>query len=429
MYLRGSKWNMRRRQPKINWFLVVLVVILIAVVTYVDRWILPNTTTPFIPTPTATRDPESYVTEAQADFTNGKLDDAISTYLEAIRINPKDPTIYLALARVQIFAGKYADALVNAENSLLLNPNSSMAQALRGWALTEQGNYTAADDSLQNALRLDPNNGQAHAYNAFLYGEMFENSAGPYVNPIQTAIDESRTATNLAPDNLEAHWARAYVYQLTGNQELAVQEYLAAININKNISEIHLELGVTYKALGVIDQAIQQYTLSITLDPNNYLPELYSSRALASIGQFTQAEQYANADVQDAPTDPYVRGNWGYMLYKSNDWPSAITQLSLTVNGGKTTDGQTVQPLPPSNTDTWVSTYYYTYALVLAQSDLCSQALPLTQTILDAFRSNDIAVYNAQYAQNICAKNLGTAAPQISITPQASTTLASTPTP
>ncbi len=421
---------MRRRQPRINWFLVILMVVLIGVVTYIDRFILPTAQTPFMPTPTATRDPESYVTEAQGDFADGKLQDAINTYLEAIRITPKDPSLYIALARVQIFAGKYADALVNAENSLLLNSNSSMAQALRGWALAEQGKYTAADDSLQNALRLDPNNAQAHAYDAFLYGKMFENSAGPYIHPIETAINESRTATTLGPDNLEAHWARAYVYQLTGNQELAVQEYLAAININKNISEIHLELGVTYKALGVIDQAIQQYTLSITLDPNNYLPELYSSRALASIGQFTQAEQYASAAVQDAPTDPYVRGNWGYMFYKLNDWSSAITQLSLTINGGETTDGQPVQPLPPSKDDPWVSTYYYTYAIVLAQSNLCNQALPLTQTILDVFRSNDIAVYNAQYAQNLCAKNIGTASPQQgTTTPQRSATPGTTPTP
>ena len=420
---------MRRRQPRINWFLVILVVILIAVVTYVDRFILPTAQTPFMPTPTATRDPESYVTEAQGDFSNGKLDDAINAYLEAIRITPKDPSIYIALARVQIFDGKYADALVNAENSLLLNPNSSMAQALRGWALTEQGNYTAADDSLKNALRLDPNNGQAHAYEAFLYGKMTENSSGPYVNPIETAKDESRTATSMAPDNLEAHWARAYIYQLTGNQELAVQEYLAAININKNISELHLELGVTYKALGVIDQAIQQYTLAITLDPTNYLPELYSSRALASIGQFTQAEQYASAAVQDAPNDPYVIGNWGYMLYKLNDWPSAIRELSLTINGGQTADGKTVQALPPSNNDPWISTYYYTYALVLAQSNLCSQALPLTQTIMDAFRQNDIAVYNAQYAQNFCAKNIGTASPQGTASPKASATPRMTPTP
>jgi tetratricopeptide (TPR) repeat protein len=269
---------------------------------------------------------------------------------------------------------------------------------------------------------MDPNNGLAHAYKAFLYGKMFENSAGPDINPIQTAIDESRAATTLAPDSLEAHWARAYVYQLTDNPELAIQEYLAAININANISEIHLQLGVTYKATGVIDQAIQQYTLANTLNPSDYLPELYSSRALATVGQFIQAEQYASAAVQDAPADPYLHGNWGYMLYKNNEWPSAIEQLSLTINGGKTADGLTIQPLPPSNNDSWVAIYYYTYALVLAQSDRCSEALPLTQTILDAFRANEYAVYNAKYAQNFCAKTIGTASPQSSPTPGPSPT-------
>jgi tetratricopeptide (TPR) repeat protein len=413
---------MRRRRPGINWLLVVVVVILIAIFTYLDRFFLPTAQTPFFPTPTVTRDPESYATEAEGLFTEGKLLQAIDTYMEAIRIKPNDPALYIAVARVQIFAGKYDDALVNAENSLLLNPNSSMAQAVRGWAETQKGNYTAADDSLQNALRLDPNNPLAHAYDAFLYGKMFENSTGPYINPIQTAIDESRTATSLAPNSLEAHWARAYIYQLTANPELAIQEYQAAININKNISEIHLQLGVTYKAMGVIDQAVQQYTLANTLNPSDYRPDLYSSRALASIGQYIQAEQYANAAVQNAPTDPYLHGNWGYMLYKINEWPTAIEQFSLTINGGKTADGQTIQPLSTTNTDSWISIYYFTYALVLAQSDRCSEALPLTQTILDAFRSNDIAVYNAKYAQDFCAKNIGTASPRASATPGPSPT-------
>jgi tetratricopeptide (TPR) repeat protein len=326
-------------------------------------------------------------------------------------------TLYIACARVQIFAGKYDDALVNAENSLLLNPNSSMAQAVRGWALTQKGDYSTADESLQNALRMDPNNGLAHAYDAFLYGKLTENSVGAYVNPIQTGIDESRAATTLAPNSLEAHWARAYIYQLTDNRELAVQEYLAAININKNISEIHLQLGVTYKALGVVDQAIQQYTLANTLNPSDYRPELYSSRALATIGQYIQAEQYANAAVQDLPADAYLRGNWGYMLYKNNDWPTAIEQFTLAINGGKTKDGQTIQPLATNNNDSWVPIYYYTFALALAQSDRCSEALPLTQTILDIFRANEYAVYNANYAQDFCAKNIGTASPQASATP------------
>jgi tetratricopeptide (TPR) repeat protein len=395
------------------------VVILIAIVTYVDRFVLPTAQTPFLPTPTATRNPESYVTEAEALFADGKLLQAIDTYKEAIRIDPSNPVLYIALARVQIFAGKNDDALVNAENSLLLNPNNSMAYAVRGWAQSQKGDYAAADDSLKNAIRLDPNDGLAHAYTAFLYGKMYENNAGPSVDPIQTAIDESRTATTLSPNSLEAHWARAYVYQLTDNRELAVQEYLAAININKNIAEVHLQLGVTYKALGVIDQAIQQYTLANTLNPSDYLPELYSSRALASIGQYVQAGQYADAAVQDSPLDPYLRGNLGYMRYKNNDWAGAIEQFSLAINGGQTADGQTIQPLTPSNTDVWIPIYYYTFALALAQSDRCSEALPLTQTILDVFRSDEYAVYNANYAQGLCGKQIGTVTPQALVTPTA----------
>jgi hypothetical protein len=58
MYLRGSKWSMRKKRPRINWFLIVIVVILIAMITYVDRFILPTAQSPFLPTLTATRDPE-----------------------------------------------------------------------------------------------------------------------------------------------------------------------------------------------------------------------------------------------------------------------------------------------------------------------------------------------------------------------------------
>ena len=135
---------MRQRRPHVNWFLVVMVVLLIAIVTYVDRFILPTAQTPFMPTLTATRDPESYVTDAENLFAEGKLLQSIDSYMEAIRIKPDDPSIYIALARVQIFAGKYDEALVNAENSLLLNPNNSMAHGVRAWALTQTGDYACS---------------------------------------------------------------------------------------------------------------------------------------------------------------------------------------------------------------------------------------------------------------------------------------------
>jgi len=257
---------MRQRRPRINWVLVVVVLVLIAIVTYIDRYILPTATSPFLPTMTPTREAESYAVEAGNLFDQGKLLPSVDTYREAIRINPEDPSLYLALARVEIFAGQYDEALTNAEDSLLLNNNNSMAYAVRGWALTYKQAWTDADESLKSALRLDQTNGQAHAYNAFLYGKMYENNAGPYPNPIQTAIDESNTAISLAPNSLEARWARAYILTLTSsdNLEQAVEQYKLAIEINKNIAQIHLELGVTYRLLGVIDKALEEYTQANT---------------------------------------------------------------------------------------------------------------------------------------------------------------------
>jgi tetratricopeptide (TPR) repeat protein len=421
MYLRGSKWSMRPRRTRINWFLVVTVVILIAVVTYVDRFILPTAQTPFIPTLTATRNPESYVTDAENLFAEGKLLQSIDTYMEAIRIKPDEPSIYTALARVQIFAGNYDEALVNAENSLLLNPNNSMAHAVRAWALTQKGDYVAADNSLKEALRLDPTNGIIQAYKAFLYGKMYENNAGPYIDPITVAIEASQSAVTLAPNSLEAHWARAYILQITDNREQAVQEYLLAIQINPNISEIHLELGVTYKGLGVIESAIQQYTLANTYNPSDIRPYLYSSRALASIGEYAKATQYAESAVANDPTNPYLRGNWGFMLYKDFNWPEAMVQLSLAVNGGMNEGGQTVQAQPLTADDTRIAEYFYVYAILLAKSNLCGEALPVTQLLLTNVPNNPDAVYNVNYVQQICAQSLGTPSPA-SGTPKAVST-------
>jgi tetratricopeptide (TPR) repeat protein len=429
MYLRGSKWSMRQRRPRINWFLIVMVVLLIVIVTYLDRFILsPGITLPGLPTLTATRNPESYASEAQGLFDDGKLSQAIDTYLEAIRIKPDDPTLYISLARVQIFAGQYDKALVNAENSLLLNPNSSMAHAVRGWALTylalnDPADYTKADDSLKTAIKLDPNNGLAHAYNAFLYAAMYVNGEGPYADPIQTAIAESQAAITISPTSLEAHWARAYILQITANYTQAVVEYQKAISINKKISEIHLQLGVTYKAMSGTDQtyitqALQEYNQANTLNPSDPLPNEYSSRALASIGQFGQAAQFAEQAVKNAPTDPYLRGNWGYMLYKNTQINDALTQLSLAINGGLSEDGQTIQPVSPTSSDTWVSKYYYVYAILLALNDRCGEVLPLTQKILNYFRSDQYAAPNVDYALSLCAASLGTPSLKPSETPR-----------
>src|SRR5271157_20793 len=428
MYLRGSNWNMRQRRKPTNWFLVIFLVVLIAVVAYLDRFVVPTVQPPFLPTPTVTRDPESYATEADGLFNQGKLSQAIDTYNEAISIKPSDPSLYIALAQVQVFAGKYDDALTSAKNALLLNANNSMAQAVLGWAETQKDflaqtpDFTDADTSIKHALQLDPNNGLAHAYYAFLLGDMDQTDTGPYTDPIKSAIAESNAAISLAPDSLEAHWARGFILQITGNYEQSIPEYQAAINHNGNIAQLHLELGATYKYVGDIDKAIQEYTRANTLNPSDPTPSLYSSRALGQIGEYGKAVQYAQQAVSDSPTAPNLHGNLGVWLYKEPDWVDALPELALAVNGGKTADGQTIPPQPLSGTDAHFAQYYYTYAILLAKYNRCSEALPITQLLLTSVPNDADAVYNAQYAQGLCSASLGTPSATPSATPKVTPT-------
>jgi tetratricopeptide (TPR) repeat protein len=422
MYLRRkTKWSMTRKHYKVNWFLVTVLLILIAMGAYVDRVIVPNIPPPFVPTATPTRSPESFVVEAGTFFTDGKLLQAIDFYQQAVRANPNDDAVYVAMARVQIYAGLYKDAQASAEAALLLNSINPLAHAVRAWALDFQGDYLGAEAAIKRALELDPNNGFAHAIYTEILVDSVLSGTGTFDN-LTKAAEESRVALALAPDTIESHRARGYVLEATANYEEAIAEYQAAIAINPNIPDLHLALGRNYRAQQVYDLAVEEFTRANALNPSDPEPDRLISRTYATIGEFAKAAQYAESAVKDAPADASLRGNYGVMLYHTADWSEAAIQLGLAINGGRTEQGDVIEAIPLT-TDTRVAEYYFTYALALARLARCGEALPIANQILGRVPSDEIAVANANEVFSICEKNLSVtpaatlAGPTATITP------------
>jgi len=415
---------MAKKRKPIHPFRILVLLSLIAAAVYFNKVVVPTIPPLFTASPTPTRAPETYLTEAEGLFNDGKLLQAISVYKQAIGSQPTNPATYIALARVQIFAGQYEDALTSSEDALLLSGNNSMAYAVRGWAYSKQGNYEDAETSLKKAISIDANNGLAHAYYAELLGLMYQNNSGPF-DSIDLASEESRVAATLAPNTIEANYARGFILEITDNRELAVQAYLAAININPNISELHLALGRTYKGLGALANAIDEYTLANTLNPSDPLPNLYTSRAYAASGDFAKAVQSAELAVNTSPTDAYMIGNLGLMLYRNFQWPESVIQYSLAIHGGRTEDGKVIEPLQLTGNDLYITIYYYTYALVLAHTNHCGEVVDIARTILEKVPSDGDAVFNAQAALDQCGNTLLTPSP----TTNAQPTLQVTPTP
>jgi tetratricopeptide (TPR) repeat protein len=262
---------MTRKRYRVNWFLIAILSILIAMGVYVDRVIVPTIPPPFVPTPTATRSPESYMVEAESLFADGKLLQAIDYYQQAVRANPNDDAAYVAMGRVQVYAGLYEDAQASAEAAILLNANNPRAHAVRAWALDFQGDYLGAEAAIKRALELDPNSGFAHAIYTEILVDSVLSGTGPYEN-LAKAAEESKVALSLEPNSLETHRARGYILEATANYEEAIAEYQAAIAINQNIADLHLSLGRNYRAQQVYDLAVEEFTRANALNPADSTP-------------------------------------------------------------------------------------------------------------------------------------------------------------
>jgi tetratricopeptide (TPR) repeat protein len=395
----------RKRPARPNWFRIILLCLLVLGGAYMNRFVIATQPSPFVATPTATRAAESFITEADAYFQEGKLLPSIESYQQAVISRPDDPTIRIALARAQVWAGQYEEGKTSAEDALLLNPDNSMAHAVLAWALIFLDDYAGAEDAIMRALQLDPNNGLAHAYYVEILLDSFREGAGSFEN-VEKAIEESKVAIALAPDTLETHRARGYVYEVTGNYAEAIREYQVASNINPNIADLHLALGGNFVALGDNNEAIQEYTRANALNPQDPTPDLLMSRLYANSGDFVKAQQYAETAVQDNPADTGLRGNLGLMLHENFYYEEAIEQLGFVVNGGVTEDGITLEAIPLQAGNPRLAGYYSTYAFALQKTNQCGQALLIAQMLQARVPEDTTAIENAAEIILLCERNL-----------------------
>jgi tetratricopeptide (TPR) repeat protein len=413
MYLKGSKWSMNRRTRRSNPWSVIFLLVLIGGVVYINQVVVPYVPPLFINTPTATRPPESFVVVAQTLEQQGKYNQAILAYQDAIQADPKNPSNFISLARLQIYTGKYQDAITNTENALLISPNNAMAYALRGWALGLSANYLEGEGSLNKALALDRNNGIIFAYLAEV--QALEDQAGVgTLNTLQKAIDNSRTAVSLAPDALETHRARGLVLEFTQNYADAAREFEAAIAINSNIADLHLALGRNYRAMNLYDKAIEEFSRANSLNPADPMPETLISRTYFTVGEFPKAIQFAEQAVKDNPIDPFLYGNLGAIQYRNKDYVGAIANLRLAVRGGTNSDGKEIKGLPLDYGR--VAEYYYTYGLASARGGDCPEALQISQLLILGVPNDEDAVYNAGFIVNLCKTIAETGLPEATAT-------------
>src|SRR5512147_1242764 len=148
MYLSGSRWSMNRRKKRTNPLRIIVLLLLVGGALYVNQVVVPATPPLFLPTPTPTRSPDSFLTEARSAIKDGKFEKAQTAFEQAIQSDPKNINTYIELARWQVLYNQYAKAQENIQNALLINQKNSLAHAVYGWLLGRKGEYLLAQGEL-----------------------------------------------------------------------------------------------------------------------------------------------------------------------------------------------------------------------------------------------------------------------------------------
>ena len=404
MYLKGSRLSLNKKRHKPNGWLLFFLVAGIGFLLYFNLVVVPVMNPPFVPTPTPTRDPISYVEEADTLVAEGKYLQAVQAYQGAINSDPQNIQNYLKIARLQIYTNQLDQAKVNAQNAILLDASNSDAFALLGWAKGFQQEYLAGEVDAKKAIELDMNSGLAHAAYAYILALRVE-AGMDELDTMDKAIEESRTAIALEPNLLEAHWARGYVLEITSNYEEAVRELEIAVGLNPYIARVYIALGRNQINTEQLDQAVFQFTKAYSLNPTDPTPNLFISRIYGMLGEWEKGIQYGTAALRDDPSSPELYANLGTLYFRKGEYNQAADYLELAVRGGTNDEGIAVEGIPLSYDLTTIETYIR-YGLALARINNCSQAVTIANALLSTVADNENAVLNANEVLKICEENL-----------------------
>lgn len=455
----GKTFNLHPVKPRSNPYRILLwsALILGAV------WLLlqlnrGQVQSPFNPTPTPTRSPQSYIMAAQAYFAAGKLDDpasnqdAIGAYQQALQIDPSNALIWAELARIQTYSSsisstdqerlnRFQEALTSIEKGVELAPEDSTVTAIHAFVLDwnassnlisadERESYLAqAETAATRAYLLNPDNALALAF----YAEVLLD---------QQKWDQARQyasqAVELAPDSMDTHRVLGTVLEGLGLYRDAIDEFIKASQITPNLTFLYLRIGLGYRQLAykqnqLYNTALEYFEKAATINQQlgikDPLPYIAIAKTYAQQGEFFIASRNAEKALSFDAANADTYGQLGMIYVQARNYETALPALRCAVDGctaeenetarlfvdeGILTESTAVQPLPLTNLN--VAYYYVRYGSVLAylstpDNGYCSHSLELMTQLRLVYPDDPVLMQNVEDNEATCRSFMGTPSP------------------
>jgi len=231
-----------------------------------------------------------YVNRGDECFQKGQYDAAITTYDEALRLNPKDANTYYKRGNARYHLGDYEGAIKDYIHAIKINPNYTKAYHKSGNARYHLGDYEGAIEDYTQAIKINPYDAVAYRNRAdTLYhigdnqGAIEDYTQAIKINPyLLRDQQEFIQAIKIYPNNKYVDEKRGNVSEI-GEHKRAIAVLTQVIEMSPNDAVAYKNRGNTRSDLGNYEGAIEDYTQAIKINPND--ADAYYNRGSARYSQ------------------------------------------------------------------------------------------------------------------------------------------------
>jgi len=242
-----------------------------------------------------------------AQFNNGELQPAITSFSEAIRLNPNHAEAYARRAWAYNRSNNSDQAIADANQAIALNPNLALAYFVRGTAYVNRFNYERAIEDLTKSIELDPNNALAYNNRAIVYNTLrdIDRTIADYTQVLRLDPNNAAARRNI----VEPLITRAKRHVDRNDYDSGIADVTQAIRYDPNNAEAYGVRGVAHQSKNDINRAIADYETYLRLNTNQRDPTRQSiSSMLASLRNPNTSNPVPNTTPRPAqqtqPTQP-----------------------------------------------------------------------------------------------------------------------------
>lgn len=253
---------------------------------------------------------------------DGRVDDAIAQYREALRIWPGYAKAHHNLGTEYSKQGLSDEAIKRFRESIRLDDRHADAHYNLGIELSRRGQWEEAARSFRKTLELEPNNAKAHTDLGVTFAQRGDTAE---------ALRLFNRAVELAPANLKARQNIATALASKGEFTRAAEHIQIALDAEPDSPGLVDQLGAILQHSGRTNEALAQFRRAALIRAEKAAELARSANELVGADRLAEAAGALAEALQLQPGNPELRNIYATVLARQGDFRAALTQFDKAI--------------------------------------------------------------------------------------------------